>query len=197
MNKLLIAINIVLAVFVVIIFALLLKAKKQPAEETSKISISSDNTVVYVNNDSINEKYSFMLDTKKNLEEMEKQMRSQYEAKARQFQNEYESYLKKGASLSLAEQKKTEAMLQEKQKNIMQLDQELSSKFTDETQKMNTVIHDTVTAFLKRFNRNKNYTYIFGYTPGLVILYANEKLDITKKVLTGLNEEYKKWKIKN
>lgn len=193
MNKLLIAINVVLGGFVVIIFVLLLKTKNQTSEEPSKISISSDNTVVYVNNDSINEKYLFMLDAKKKLQEMEKQMQDNYVSKINALQNEYNNYLKNGSSLTLNEQKKKEQYFQEKQREMAQLDQELSTKLTGETQKMNTVIHDTVTAFLKRFNRNKKYTYILGYTPGLVILYADEKLDVTKKVLTGLNEEYKGW----
>ena len=76
----------------------------------------------------------------------------------------------------------------------MQLEQELGAKLSEETQKINKEINDSVSSFLKRYNKKKNYTYIFGYTPGLVILYANEKNDITKEVLVGLNEEYKNWK---
>ena len=159
-----------------------------------KNNISKTDGMVYVCNDTITEKYQFMIDGKKKIEELDRKLKAEYEGKVNAFQNEYNNYLKIGASLSLVEQKKKEASLQEKQKTIMQLEQELGAKLSEETQKINKEINDSVSSFLKRYNKKKNYTYIFGYTPGLVILYANEKNDITKEVLVGLNEEYKNWK---
>jgi Skp family chaperone for outer membrane proteins len=49
---------------------------------------------------------------------------------------------------------------------------------------------DTVTNFLKRYNRSYNFDYILGYANSGQILLASETLDITGDVVKELNKEY-------
>jgi len=42
-------------------------------------------------------------------------------------------------------------------------------------------------ATFKKFNKDKHYDFIMGYTRGAGILFANDSLDITKVVIKGIN----------
>lgn len=59
---------------------------------------------------------------------------------------------------------------------------------------MNLRLVDSVTAFLKRFNRQYKFDYIMGYKSGGEILVTNDTLDITIPVLEALNKEYQQRK---
>ncbi len=59
---------------------------------------------------------------------------------------------------------------------------------------MNMKLVDSVTTFLKRFNRQYRFDYILGYKTGGEILIANDTLDITRSVMEVLNAEYQQRK---
>jgi outer membrane protein len=56
---------------------------------------------------------------------------------------------------------------------------------------MNETLIDTVTNFLKRYNKVYKFDYILGYKMAGEILLANDTLDITSDVVKALNQEYK------
>ena len=45
--------------------------------------------------------------------------------------------------------------------------------------------------YLKVFNADKDYQFIFSNSFGDNLLFANERLDITYSVLPGLNAKYR------
>ncbi len=110
------------------------------------------------------------------------------------FQNEYESYLKNGASLKLSEQKKKEEELTAKKNSLMGLESQMRDQLLKKQQAINTRLLDTVFAYINRFNEKPKYTFILKKSTEHGILFANDSLEITKDILTGLNLEYKKFK---
>ena len=54
-------------------------------------------------------------------------------------------------------------------------------------------VHDTIVSFISRFNKMKNYTFIFERSYGGTLLYADPSLEITDEILKGLNGEYEKF----
>ncbi len=51
-------------------------------------------------------------------------------------------------------------------------------------------VHDSIVSNITRYNRNKNYTFIFEKSYGGGLLFANTGLEITTEILKSLNEEY-------
>lgn len=185
-----IAFNIFIFIAVVVLFILHFTSKKE--EVFQPVSIKSALTIAYVNSDTIWENYEFVKDTKKELENLEMQMNNNYKAQGMAFKAEYENYLKIGATLSLNEQKKREAALQQKQQDLMELEKSLGNQMLEKKQNKNIQVQDSIFAFIKRFNQGSKYSFILEKSRLSGILFANDSLDITNAVLKGLNEAYKK-----
>jgi outer membrane protein len=92
------------------------------------------------------------------------------------------------------EQKKTEEKLAKKQQDLTALDTELTQQLMAEKETRNMEVHDTIVSFIARFNKTKNYTFIFERSYGGTLLYANPSLDITDEIMKGLSDEYGKIK---
>lgn len=153
-------------------------------------------TFAFINTDTIYSQYDFAKDVQAELAAFEKQLQEQYKGRMAAFEKEYNDYLKKGTSgqLSLDEQKKTEEKLGRKQQELSTLDAELSQQLMAEKEKRNVEVHDTIVSFIHRFNKTKNYTFIFERSYGGTLLYADPSLEITDEIMKGLNEEYVKFK---
>ena len=59
----------------------------------------------------------------------------------------------------------------------------------ESTVSQNKVI-DYIMQYLKEYNKDKKYEYILSYSFGGGVLYADNQLDITNKVLVGINQKY-------
>lgn len=157
-------------------------------------TINSSLTIAYVDSDTLWENYDFVKDTKTYLEELEKKLTNDYKSQAMSFKNDYENYLKTGASFTLNEQKKKEAALQQRQNNLMELEKKYGSQLAEIKQNKNIEVQDSIFSFINRYNQGPKYTFILEKSRISGILFANDSLDITKKVIEGLNEVYHKGK---
>jgi outer membrane protein len=145
-------------------------------------------TIVYVNSDSLLNNYEFYKKLKKELEDKNKRSEDELNSKLSAFEREVAAYQQK-ASTSMREPA-TEEALQKKQESLMKRREELGIQLADHQQKLTEELHKNLSDYLKRYAKNTNYKYILGYTKGGGILYANDSLDITGKVIEGLNKEY-------
>ena len=184
-------ISILALVGVIVLFILFFLPKKNTIENTPPKSIDNV-TFAFVNTDTIWEKYDFVLDVQVDLANLEKIYQNQYATAVSNFQKEYNDYLKKGTAglLSLNEQKATEEKLTKKQQGISEMEAQLSQKLMEAKTAKNQEVHDTIVHHIARYNKSKNYTFIFEKSFGGGLLFANEALDITNDILTGLNKEY-------
>jgi len=184
-------ISILALLGVVVLFILFFLPKKNAMENMPPKTIDNV-TFAFVNTDTIWDKYDFVLDVQVDLANLEKIYQNQYATAVSNFQKEYNDYLKKGTAglLSLNEQKATEEKLTKKQQEISEMEALLSQKLMEEKTMKNQEVHDTIVHHIARYNKSKNYTFIFEKSFGGGLLFANDALDITTDVLTGLNKEY-------
>jgi len=138
------------------------------------------------------EHYDFVLDVQVDLANYEKELQNQYVSSAKAFEKEYNDYIKRATAnlLTLEQQKKTEEKLALKQQSIQELEAKLSVQLQEEKLKRNMEVHDTIVNNIARYNKNKNYTFIFEKSYGGGLLFVNEAFDITNDILTSLNKEY-------
>ena len=149
--------------------------------------------IVFVNADSLLEKYEYLKDLKKETEAKHSKLEAQYNAKAQKFQEDYVAYQQKATQGTITQDqaKNTEEDLMKRKKELDEMEQQLNL-LIEETQKKNAVAQKNVTEFLKEYNKNTNYNYVLAYTSnGGSVLFAKDSLDITRDVLNGLNARYK------
>ena len=121
-------------------------------------------------------------------------MESEVMNKQQNFQtklNNYQSNVQNNR-ITFEQAQNAEKKLMQERDEIVALGERYSSDIMAMEFQMQQQITDSVINFANRFNKSYNADYILGYTKGGGILVANEKYDITKDILKGLNEEYEK-----
>ena len=169
---------------------------KSLKEYTEKISSEksfapTDIRIAAVNMDRVNDEFQMVADVQKELSDTEQRLTADVQRQATNFQNEYENYLKIGATLTLAEQKRREANLEQKQQDIAALQQTYANQLvTLQTQRMEDVTN-TILSYIEKYNEEKGpYTLVVMTGRSSGVLYAQPSLDVTQEVIDGLNREY-------
>ena len=156
-------------------------------------SETSGNTLAYVEVDSLLTQYEFCIKEKAALEAKSKQYEAQINAKMSQFQKASVDFQQKVQSGAFTSQAQGEAALQRLirlQQEGAKLQQDVQQRMLKAQEKFNKTLRDSVQSFLKDYNREKHYDMIIS-KQGDNVLYANDKLDITKEVVDGLNKRFK------
>ncbi len=115
--------------------------------------------------------------------------RSQFEAQAAAFQEK----VQRGGFLTEERAMQERDRLMGEQQQIGKLDQELSAKLAQIQSDNNKQLLDSIMNYLKIFNKDKKFNYIFNAAE---VLVGEESHNITKEVLVGLNSRYSKVKLK-
>ncbi len=79
------------------------------------------------------------------------------------------------------------------QETLAEKKQSLDNELFNYNSKMKDDILKKIQDFLKDYNKNKRFDYIFSYEPGFMF-YKDSTLDITRDVVKGLNDAYSKAK---
>lgn len=152
--------------------------------------------VVFVNIDTLNERYEFVVDLKKNLESHGNKLQNELIAEQNALQKEFND-LQTLIQGNVVTEERANTIYQ----NLIQKQQALEEKKNRYTQEVaekeyttQITLLDTVDAFLRRFNAVYGYDYILGYKTAGEILIANDTLDITRVVVDELNKEYREHK---
>ena len=88
------------------------------------------------------------------------------------------------------DQKQQEAAMQEinkMQQDLQAKKQNIDNELYNHNSKMKEEILTRIENFLKGYNKDVKYSYIFSYEPGFMF-YKDSTLNITPDVITGLNK---------
>ena len=149
--------------------------------------------MAYVEVDSLLTQYEFCIKEKAALEAKSKQYEAQINAKMSQFQKasvDFQQKVQSGAFTSQAQGEAAQQRLIRLQQEGAKLQQDVQQRMLKAQEKFNKTLRDSVQSFLKDYNREKHYDMIIS-KQGDNVLYANDKLDITKEVVDGLNKRFK------
>jgi outer membrane protein len=149
--------------------------------------------VVFINIDTLNNQYLYVKKLKTDLESTGKRLESEILSEQAAFEKEATNFQKQVAANAIPEDKAKimyDALMQ-KQQALTEKKDRYTQQVAEKEQAMHVTLLDTVTNFLKRYNRNYNFDYILGYANAGQILLASETLDITEDVVSELNKEYK------
>jgi len=149
-------------------------------------------SVVFVNIDSLNAHYEFVNVLRRDLENTGKRLQTEILSEQDALQTEANEFQRQMAANIIPENKAKEKYeeLMQKQQALVDKKERYTQQVAEQEMNMNIRLVDSVTAFLKRFNRRYNFDYIMGFKAGGEILISNDTLDITGPVLEELNSEY-------
>jgi outer membrane protein len=168
-------------------------AKTETKASATTTSVSADEKIVYVNSDSLLTKYEYFKDLKTKMETKGKNAESDLVAKQQAFQREVQQYQAQQNSLAAEQRAATEQRLSRKQQELQAYSQNAGAALQNEQAKEQEVLYDKVAEYLKTYAKSKGYKMVLTYSKGnSAILFADESLDVTSAVITGLNEAYKK-----
>jgi outer membrane protein len=187
MRSLIITVSIILA-------SLAAGAQNLPAtNQVSKTDDTKSAVIVFVNSDSLVNNYDYYKAVKTKLQDLSQKAQAEITAKGQAFQKEVAVYQKSVSSLTPAQRTATEKRLAKKQQDLQDLNQNTAKQLQEEEANQNAKLYDRIAAYLKTYTKLKGYKIVLTYSrANPSMLYGDESLDVTKEVLAGLNEEYKK-----
>lgn len=148
--------------------------------------------VAYVELDSLNNNVTFIKQRKKELEAEQKVIAQEYESSYRALTAERDEFLKKGNAITQQEAETFQARLGQKQQEIEGTKQSKVQRLAEKGAKIMDDMQTKVRAFMKEYNKDKNYSYILATGTGLDYLFFKDStLNITNDVIKGLNEQMK------
>ena len=149
-------------------------------------------SIVFVNTDSLNTQYDFVKVLRRDLEATAKKLQNEVMAEQSALEKEANDFQQKMGANAIPEDraKVIYEQLMQKQQAQMQKKEIYTQRIAEQETNMNVRLVDSVTNFLRRFNRQYNFDYIMGYKYGGEILVSNDTLDITRSVVDALNAEY-------
>jgi outer membrane protein len=191
MKKLTIALFSVLFLAVAVLFYLNFSGNKNSGKKASKNSVPAQG-IAFVNIDSVIYKFDMFFDRRADLMAKQKNAEAELNSKGSLYQknaNDYQDKVNKGL-ITRADAAEREKALYQQQQELLALKDNLQSNLVEEEQVMNRQIVEYITSFLEANKADYNYQYILGKSFGSVVLYGDEGLDITRKVLDALNKKY-------
>ncbi len=153
-------------------------------------------SVVFVNVDSLNINYEYVKTLRSDLESTGKRLQTEVLAEQAALEKEANEFQRQVAANIIPEEKAKVQyeQLMRKQQMLMEKKERFTQQVAEKEMNMNLRLIDSVTVYLKRYNRQYQFDYIMGYKTGGEILVGNDTLDITKSVVEGLNKEYEQRK---
>ena len=165
-----------------------------PVVQSAPAATLPAGSIVYVNSDSLLDAYDFYKSKKSAFESSQKKMQTELKSASDKLQQDVMDYQQQAGAMTENQRIEKEEQFAKRQQQLMQRKDELLDKLDEEQSKGSEELYDRLNAFLKKYNRDKNYMYVLGYQKGGGILMANDSLNITADVIKGLNEEYAKEK---
>ena len=78
----------------------------------------------------------------------------------------------------------------QEQQSLIQHRDNLAQQLSEEEAVMNRQVLYSIIDYLKEYNKDRDYQFIFSNSIAGPMLYASDSYDITQKVLVGLNKKY-------
>ncbi len=196
MKNLSLVLNGVLLVAVIILYVLFFKEKKSggtaPGKVVNATVQGSSAGIAYFDMDSLEKGYGKIVDVRTRLKNQEQNIANELGALKKTYMGRVSTLQQKAQSMSQQEGEAAQAEINQMQQTLQQKEAVLTQSYQDEQYKTMQDINKTIETFLKAYNEQRGYAYIFSHQPGDFIYYKDSLHNITADLINGLNDAYKK-----
>lgn len=149
--------------------------------------------IAYVEIDSLLTKYNFWNDLNEQMIKKEENIRTTLNEKGRKLEKEAQEFQRKYENNGFVSPERAQQeyqRIQKQQQDLAELQQKLTEELAIENQKNSLQLRDSINSFLKTYNEDKGYDLILSNTGFDNLLYANPVYNITNEIVEGLNARY-------
>ena len=185
--------NLVLLVAVIVLYVLHFTSGKSdvsPVRSEVGSAQLTDLKIAYVKVDSLIVNYDLAQELHDSFTKNQDAYTKEYAARRSKFEEQaaaFQEKVQRGGFLTEQRAVQERDRLVGEEQEILKLDQELSGKLSGMQSDNNQQLLDSLMNYLKIFNVDKQYAYIFNSSG---ILVGDEAHNITKEILSALNTRY-------
>lgn len=185
------ALNAVLLVAVAVLYFLHFSGKSSASSTADSTGTAGGKSIVYVNSDSLLTQYDFFKDAQKAFEQKRTQLDLDLNTRGTVLQRKIQQFQQTAGGMIAAEAQALQLRLQKEGNDFEQYRQKAANDLAQEEAKKNEELYNNISNYIKKYNKENDYHFVLGYSKGGGILFANPDLDVTQKIIDGLNKEYK------
>ena len=195
MKKIKYILNGLMALALVLMFTQCADNKSNGSTNNAPAAVSgpANMKIAYVEIDSLLTKYRFWNDLNEMMIKKEENIRTTLNEKAKDLDSEMREFQRKLENNGFASRERAEQenlRISQKQRDLQQLQEKLSNELQAENQKNSLQLRDSINSFLKIYNKDKGYSLIISNTGFDNLLYADPAFNITNEIVEGLNARY-------
>lgn len=190
MKNLSLILNVVLLVAVSILYFLHFSGTSGSKPENG--AAPTDLKIAYINSDTVLKHYEYLDAAQSKFEEKGKKLEQEMKGRAQTLQSEIESYQRNMNNMTIGQARAVEEDLGKKQQNFELYRERISQELMVEQDKINKELYDQVTDYLKEYGAAHGLDLVLKFSNTSDVLYGAQPLDISKEVIEGLNEAYRK-----
>ncbi len=192
-------INGVLAAAVIVLFVLYFTGGDKEAKEggsTPALATLSqgggDLKIAYFHVDSVLANWDLYYQVQEELAAKQSSLETEFAGKQQAFMSRVEDaqYKIQRGLVTRAETEQLQVQLGEEEQRLVALQQDYGLQMQEEGVVKNRQLIDKIEQYVKKFNEDYGYSYIFSYSFGGNLLYGDEAYNITDLLIEGINAEY-------
>lgn len=198
MKNVSVILNIILLVAVGILYFLFFKNNHSTktgeyiTDSAITSGISYPMKIAYFNMDSVEVHYVYIKEVREQLKNKEQSMSNEMNGLKKAYMERIRQLQAKSQTMSQQEGEAAQAEINQMQQKLQTREGELTQSLQGEQFKMMQDINKKIEDYLKTYNQQKKYTFIFSHQPGDFIYYKDSLCNITSDIITGLNASVKK-----
>lgn len=164
--------------------------QNKPAADTS--SVKRDGSIAYFKIDSVLANWELYFNVQEELSAKQQELETDFESRSQSFMKRVEDaqYKMQRGLVTRAEAEQLQQQLAQEEQNLAGLQNNYAMQLQEEGVVRNRQMIDKIEQFLEEYNLQKGYDYIFSYSFGGNLLYADDALDITDEVIAGINQKF-------
>ena len=151
----------------------------------------SGTKVAYLDLDSLQSNYEYYKKINAEFDRKQNASNDEVTNMQKRFQNRAMQLQQKGPTMNQQEQESAMKEINQMQESLQTKKQALDNELFNYNSKMKEDLLTRIQNYLKEYNSDGRYDYIFSYEPGFMF-YKDTALNITKDVIKGLNDMYAK-----
>ena len=193
MKNILLVINVILIALVGLLYYLYFTSNKHSADRpVAAVTAHHDDVgakVAYIDLDSLQNNYAYYKKIKADFEKKQEAANNEITGLQKKYQNRAMQLQQKGPAMNQQEQESAMQEMNKMQQDLQTKKQSIDNDLYNTNSKMKEDILSRIQNYLKEYNKDGKYSYIFSYEPGFMF-YKDSTLNITPDVIAGLNEMY-------
>lgn len=191
MKNVLLIVNVVLILLIGFLYVKVYsKETAQPVKSGLALdkqdSLSGNGKIAYIDLDSLQAHYSYYQKIKTDFEKKQTSANNEITSMQKRFQNRTGQLQQQAATMTPDQQEKAMREINKMQQDFQSRQESLDKELFDYNTKMKDDILNRIEEYLKEYNKDGRYSYIFSYEPGFMF-YRDTALNITQDVVNGLN----------